>query len=98
MLFKVSALASSTNSVGLVLQLFSPVLVEQRVCRLGLVLQSLQVNAVSLILHSLLLKVPSPGQVQGRRPAADAATEDVSVQGGGVRAVTGLEDTVSMET
>lgn len=72
--------------------LFSPVLVENGVCRLGLVLQSLLVNGFSLLLHPLLLQLQSPGQVQGGRPGSHAFTEDVGVQGGGVRVITRLED------
>lgn len=57
---------------------------ENNVGWMCLVLQCFLVHCLSLLVHPALLKLLSPGHIQGSSPGADALTEEVTVKCSGV--------------
>lgn len=63
---------------------------EQPVGWLCLVLNGFLVQSICVVIHSLLFKVLSPGQVEGCSPGPDPLTVDVTEQRDRLRIITSL--------
>lgn len=63
---------------------FLPVLIENCVSRLGLVLHSSLVDSICLFKHLPVLQLLRPGHVEGGRPVTHSFTVKMGVQGSGV--------------